>query len=239
LKWSEFIKDYLTFTRKERIGTLVIVGLMIFVLFLPDILSNSTSNIPTKIDTAWMAAVKKLEIIVPDSLGEYYQKNDDEDAYAYQYDKTKSSYDVGNVVKGELFYFDPNTLSISEWKRLGLRDKTIQTIEKYLSKGGHFYKPDDLQKIYGLRAEEYDRLAPYLKIKSTAKSNEPIIFLPRLNIVNGQIVRPQRPRGMMKWLTFYAPQLSRSLSPSVAKVHLPPRTMTISLRMRRPKGSRR
>ena len=44
--------------------------------------------------------------------------------------------------KGELFYFDPNTISTSDWKRLGLRDKTIKTIENYLSKGGHFYKPE-------------------------------------------------------------------------------------------------
>jgi competence protein ComEA len=175
LKWSEFIKDYLAFTRKERIGTLVIVGLMIFVLFLPDILSRSTSNSPTRMDTAWMAAVKKLEIKVSDSSGEYYQKNDDIDAYAYQYDKTKSSYNEVDVVEGELFYFDPNSISTSEWKRLGLRDKTIKTIENYLSKGGHFYKPEDLQKIYGLRTEEYERLAPYVKIISTTVSNEPIV----------------------------------------------------------------
>jgi len=150
----------------------VIVGLMIFVLFLPDILSRSTSNSPVKMDTAWMAAVKKLEIKVPDSSGKYYQKNDDADAYSYQYDKTKSSYNEVDVVKGDLFYFDPNSISTSEWKRLGLRDKTIKTIENYLSKGGHFYKPEDLQKIYGLHDDEYERLKPYIKIEpNLSKTN--------------------------------------------------------------------
>ena len=111
-----------------------------------------------------MAAVKKLEIKVPDSAGDHYQKNDDENAYAYQYDKRKSSYE-NTIVKGELFYFDPNTISTSEWKRLGLRDKTVKTIENYLAKGGHFYKPDDLQRIYGLQDDEYERLKPYIKIE--------------------------------------------------------------------------
>jgi competence ComEA-like helix-hairpin-helix protein len=127
-------------------------------------------------DTAWMAAVKKLEIKATDSSGDYYQKNDNENAYAYQYDKRKSSYDENEIIKGELFYFDPNTITGSEWKRLGLRDKTIKTIENYLSKGGHFYKPDDLQKIYGLHNDEYERLKSYIKIESNpSKTNQEFV----------------------------------------------------------------
>ena len=37
---------------------------------------------------------------------------------------------------GVLFEFDPNTINEAGWKRLGLRDKTIQTIQNYLNKGG-------------------------------------------------------------------------------------------------------
>jgi competence ComEA-like helix-hairpin-helix protein len=173
LKWREFTRDYLAFTRKERIGTLIVVGLILFTLFLPDILSKTARNHPTQMDTAWMAAVKKLEIKVPDSSGDYYPKNDDENVYAYQYDKSKGSYNENAIITGELFYFDPNTISTSDWKRLGLRDKTIKTIENYLSKGGHFYKPEDLQKIYGLHNDEYERLIRYVKIESNdIKTNE-------------------------------------------------------------------
>ena len=120
-----------------------------------------------------MAAVKKLEIKVSDSSDDHYQKKNDENAYAYQYDKRKSSYNEQIITKGDLFYFDPNTISASDWKRLGLRDQTIKTIENYLGKGGHFYKPGDLQKIYGLHDDEYERLKPYIKIESnTTKTNE-------------------------------------------------------------------
>lgn len=124
-----------------------------------------------------MAAVKKLEIKVPDSSVNYSQKSADENADAYQYDKRKSSYENA-IAKGELFYFDPNTISTSEWKRLGLRDKTIKTIENYLNKGGHFYKPEDLQRIYGLQDDEYERLKPYIKIESNAsKTDEAFVSL--------------------------------------------------------------
>jgi len=173
LKGGEFIKDYLTFSRKERIGILTVVSVILFTLFLPDILSKTTSNLPIKMDTAWMAAVKRSELKVQDSAENDYQKNNNENAYAYQYDKRKSSYNENDIIKGELFHFDPNTITGSEWKRLGLRDKTIKTIENYRSKGGRFYKAEDLQRIYGLHDDEYERLKSYIKIESNGpKTNE-------------------------------------------------------------------
>ena len=176
MKRSEFIKDYLTFTRKERIGILTVVSVILFTLFLPDILSKTTSNLPIRMDTAWMAAVKRSELKVQDSAENDYQKNNNENAYAYQYDKRKSSYNENDIIKGELFHFDPNTITGSEWKRLGLRDKTIKTIENYRSKGGRFYKPEDLQRIYGLRDDEYERLKPFIKIESnTPQKNEELV----------------------------------------------------------------
>lgn len=120
-----------------------------------------------------MAAVKRSEIKVRDSSVDHSQKNDTENVYVYQYDKRKSSYTENEITKGELFYFDPNTITGSEWKRLGLRDKTIKTIENYQHKGGRFYKPEDLQKIYGLRDDEYERLKPFIKIEpNISKTNE-------------------------------------------------------------------
>ena len=66
--------------------------------------------------------------------------------------------------KIELFYFDPNTIAENQWKQLGLRDKTIHTIQHFLAKGGKFKAPEDLKRIYGLPGEDYNRLAPFVKI---------------------------------------------------------------------------
>lgn len=179
MKWKEFLKDYLSFTRKDRIAVLVISGLILFALFMPNIGSKFSSN-PNygQSDTTWFSKVKRLEIKTIDSSNDYYQKreNDDNNATAYQYDRTKGSYPEKSFSKGKLFYFDPNTISETDWERLGLRNKTIQTIQKYLGKGGHFYKPEDLQKVYGLHKDEYERLLPYVKIESNAaKSKEQFV----------------------------------------------------------------
>ena len=80
---------------------------------------------------------------------------------------TKPLSELSNESKGQLFYFDPNVLPFEGWKKLGIREKTIGTIQNYLHKGGHFSKPEDLKKIYGIRADEYKRLEPYIRIPTT------------------------------------------------------------------------
>jgi competence ComEA-like helix-hairpin-helix protein len=70
-----------------------------------------------------------------------------------------------------LFNFDPNVLAVENWQKLGVREKTIATIQNYLHKGGHFYKPEDLKKIYGILPDEYTRLEPYIRIATTSPAN--------------------------------------------------------------------
>lgn len=184
VSWNQFIKDYLNFSRKERIGILVVIAFILLSLFLPDIIKISSGNKPVQADTAWIVAVKRLEIKDSNFSNDEYRKVDEENTYAYQYDRKKSNYYERNVTKGELFIFDPNTISFADWKRLGVRDKTIQTIQNYLSKGGHFYKPEDLQRVYGLHKDEYERLFPYVKIKSTIIVNNEQLVSPKQNSVS-------------------------------------------------------
>lgn len=63
-----------------------------------------------------------------------------------------------------LFTFNPNTLDAGGWRKLGLSEKVVRTIHHYREKGGRFYRPDDLRKIYGLHTAEADRLIPYIRI---------------------------------------------------------------------------
>lgn len=62
------------------------------------------------------------------------------------------------------FPFDPNILDSSGFVKLGLRPKLIHTLLNYRNKGGHFYRKEGLQKIYGMRPDEYDTLEPYIQI---------------------------------------------------------------------------
>jgi competence protein ComEA len=100
-----------------------------------------------------------------DSIKKYYRKNFDEENDHQYYQYSEKKYQQGNV-KAELFYFDPNTINSDEWKRLGLRDKTINTILNFISKGGKFRQPDDIKKIWGLHEDEIQRLMPYVRIAS-------------------------------------------------------------------------
>jgi len=118
------------------------------------------------------AAFKKematLTIKQRDSAGPLAQKNYNDDKYP-GYDASSEKNYSNTISKGKLFYFDPNTITAADWQRLGVRDKTIGTIEKYLAKGGHFYKPEDMGKIWGLHPDEVQRLLPYVQI--AAKEN--------------------------------------------------------------------
>lgn len=64
-----------------------------------------------------------------------------------------------------LFYFDPNTASIEDWKKLGLKEKTAKTIKHYLEKGGHFKNKEDIRKIYGISSARADSIIPYVRFE--------------------------------------------------------------------------
>lgn len=63
------------------------------------------------------------------------------------------------------FNFDPNTAFPSDWQKLGLSQKQIKVVRNYLSKGGKFYKKEDLRKIYSISEKQYTSLEPYIQIK--------------------------------------------------------------------------
>ncbi|MBO9673717.1 MAG: helix-hairpin-helix domain-containing protein [Sphingobacteriaceae bacterium] len=63
-----------------------------------------------------------------------------------------------------LFNFDPNTLDADGWQALGLSPKQAKAIINYTAKGGKFYKPEDLQKMYTISPKMYERILPYVKI---------------------------------------------------------------------------
>jgi competence ComEA-like helix-hairpin-helix protein len=165
MNWKDFASDYLSFNRKERIALLFVAGVMVLIILLPDFVKKSPSRENIPIDTMWFSAVRKLERKTPDSGWGENNGYDEGNSLDYQYDRRSNSYVDDGKLTGELFYFDPNSTLPSEWKRLGLRDKTVQTIQNYLSKGGKFRKPEDLQRIYGLHKDEYERLLPYIRIE--------------------------------------------------------------------------
>lgn len=165
--FKHFANDYFNFTRKERAGIISIMALIIIFMILPFLfpffIKQPTYDFAQVENDIAVLNSKKLQ-----DADKNYNRNFDENNYQNYYQPSdKNYYKTQN--KGELFYFDPNTLPADGWVRLGIREKTAATIQKYIAKGGKFYKPDDIKKIWGLHEEDINRLLPYVRI-ATANS---------------------------------------------------------------------
>jgi len=145
--------EYFNFSKKERAGIYALLAIILLFIVIPFVLPFFVPQ-ETYDPKDFKASIARLT--------------------AKKYDSSANNEEVLKKINTdyagiELFYFDPNTLSAEGWKKLGVKDKTIATIQNYLSKGGKFYKPDDISKIWGLSKNEADRLTPYVKITQAAK----------------------------------------------------------------------
>lgn len=142
-------KDYLSFSKKERTAIIILATVIAIIIALPWFIKPDFK--PPLTDTETSKQIVALETKETSAM----PVNADSSAF------------FENIETTELFYFDPNTIDAAGWKKLGLRDKTIQTILNYRSKGGKFKTASDIHKIYGLKKIEADRLEPYIQIEST------------------------------------------------------------------------
>lgn len=158
---------YLSFTRKERTGIILLSGLIVAIallpLFYPAFISPVKTN-PAELEKA----IAGLQAREKDSTSKYkYPRYEKEKGNYVPYKKASDA-----IVLGELFSFDPNTLSADGWQRLGIRENTIRTIQNYVGKGGRFREPADIAKIWGLREAEIKRLMPYVTISKPTYQSE-------------------------------------------------------------------
>ncbi|MBD1364200.1 helix-hairpin-helix domain-containing protein [Mucilaginibacter sp. ZT4R22] len=142
------LKNYLSLTKKEWNGMLVLVILIIAVLAAPYVYQwyhkDNTIN-AKEFDTA-LAQLNKAN---PGGARAYSNP-------ASQKPPTRT-----------LFKFNPNNLPAAQWKLLGLSDKQISILKNYEAKGGRFYKSADLKKIYGITDADYKALEPYIDLPET------------------------------------------------------------------------
>ncbi len=154
---QKILKDYFSFTKRERVAVLCLVTVGILLFVLPALWPESKPVILTAEYLLASRALDKAEN--PDSL-----------RYRTGNTGTHEKYLRSSLDKSRLFYFDPNVLTPAGWEKMGLRPKTIHTIQNYLSKGGHFRSPEDLGKIYGLHPDEISRLVPFVRIPRHARN---------------------------------------------------------------------
>ena len=77
-------------------------------------------------------------------------------------DTSEGNEDV--VALAEPFPFDPNTIDREGWRALGLSDKQVDGIERYMSKGGRFRTKKDLGRMYSIKPEQFERLKSFIQL---------------------------------------------------------------------------
>jgi competence ComEA-like helix-hairpin-helix protein len=157
------IRGYLMYGSRDRLGIVAVVLLIGIIYSFPYLFAKKNEPFPAK-QTSIL--VKAMDTLAVKQRPNHYAKTSDKpnDDYQFQLSQAKG------FLNGELFQFDPNTLSVEGWQKLGLSEKTSKTIDKYRNKGGKFYKPEDIKKIWGMSEGFYERVKDYIVI-AAAQTN--------------------------------------------------------------------
>ncbi|HEY0245384.1 MAG TPA: helix-hairpin-helix domain-containing protein [Mucilaginibacter sp.] len=141
------IKTYLSITKKEWNGMVVLIIIIALVLAAPYVYQqfrkDNTINLK-EFDKA-LALLNQAK-----NAGSAY-----ENTINLSDDK---------LPHPAMFVFNPNNLPNEQWKQLGLSEHQISILKYFEAKGGHFYKKEDVQKIYSITPADYKRLEPYINI---------------------------------------------------------------------------
>ena len=79
--------------------------------------------------------------------------------------KSFSKNNISESVSSDMFPFDPNSATDSDFVRLGFTNRQISTIRKYLANGGIFRSKEDFYKIYGISESQKLVLKEFIKIE--------------------------------------------------------------------------
>lgn len=71
-----------------------------------------------------------------------------------------------------LFPFDPNTIERREWLALGLTDRQVDGVERYLAKGGRFRVKKDVAKLYAVTPERYAMWEAYILLPDSLPNRQ-------------------------------------------------------------------
>jgi competence protein ComEA len=143
---KSYLKNYLSITKKDWNGLVVLVVLIIMVLLVP----------------------YGYRLFHKDKVINFNDFNADATLLPAENADNDSNDADNRELHPTLFAFNPNHLPDDQWHKLGLSQKQIEVLKHYEDKGGRFYKKSDVQKIYSITPEDYKRLAPYIQLAEGA-----------------------------------------------------------------------
>lgn len=164
-KLFRYINDYLNLNRREQRGIVILLLILLLVasanFIIPFVITNKSFD--SNDFEAKVKAFYKQQKYLSDSI-------ENSKTIQTEYSKTLNP-----------FEFDPNNLSVNNWKKLGLTDQQVSVIKNYEAKGGQFKQPEDLAKMYSISEEEYKILKPFISIVRKDKDTKTSINSTFLN----------------------------------------------------------
>ena len=148
------LKDYFTFSSRERTGMLVLLVLVILATvinfrlrYFPDQQQGYDYSGFNREMEQFRSALNPAEYVPEGHNGK------------------------GNQSGIRPFFFDPNTVTVGELASLGVENRIAGRLQAYRMKGGRFVKKEDLLKIYGFDTALYPALSPYIIIQEENDSH--------------------------------------------------------------------
>lgn len=156
------MKNYFSFTRTQQIGLAVWMIVIVLIIFVSNFIRSHTSA--------------ELIHVHPDSIS-WLKINQQK---SYQENGSSSSF-YADENRIQYFNFDPNTIGINEWKKLGFSEKQSEAIINYKNKTGGFKSKSDLKKVYVISEEKYNQLEPYILLPDRVNEPEKIAAQKSIN----------------------------------------------------------
>ncbi|HEY2583465.1 MAG TPA: helix-hairpin-helix domain-containing protein [Mucilaginibacter sp.] len=172
------IKSYLSITKKEWNGLVVLVVLIVLILAAPYIYQffRKDNTINSKDFDKAIALLSRM--------------------------RQQTGYLDGNQMSDEkilhpvMFPFDPNNLSPAEWEQLGLSERQANVIKHYEAKGGKFHNKEDVKKINSITDSDYKRLEPFINIPQAEYASKKIKTGETIELNNADSAKLTEIRGV-------------------------------------------
>lgn len=153
-------KDFFYFSRGQRVGILVFIGVILLTVAVRFTLPLFFKSEPVWTTKQFQSQVDSFlsQVKTADSVNHVRFKNN----FKFAYSSEKLT-ERKNLV--QLSAFDPNSTDSIGLIRLGIRPYVVKNILKFRSKGGKFKTPEDFSRVYGIETGQFNQLKPYINIK--------------------------------------------------------------------------
>lgn len=148
-----YFRDFFKIDRRQERGILIL-SVIVFILILIDFFAQDLAEKPNDYFAQFNQQLEQLQLQTYEAELEAENKKE-----FYPKKKTSPSQPAILTIAKPV---DLNIIPDEKLKKLGLPEFLVNNVLKYRSKGGKFYSPEDVRKLYGMSDELFSQMEPSL-----------------------------------------------------------------------------